>query len=450
MKKNWILFSIIFLVVIILISRGLLKDDSYGPDKLFTVKQLQQDFLKLRKILENNHPTLYYFHAKETLDRYFDNVYDSIDSSMSVNDFYVLLSRVSARANCGHTYFSLPKGYWKNANKIYNYFPFKLYFQDGKAYILRNYTKNTTIPLGAEILSINDTPISQIITNFLETISSDGLNQVYKYAKMNRLDYGLFPGYSEFPDTYHISYIDRGDSLKKDIIIQALTHREIADAQKQQLPENWSYLPFDFKMIDSLHTAILTVKDFIGYSNKDFQSFLFNAFESIHQNGIQNLIIDVRNNDGGDPQNANAILSYLTNTSYIYFPPHVLGYWSLKKPIEPNPLNFKGNIYVLIDGGCFSTTGHFLSMIKYHKWGTLIGEESGGSYICNGCVGNYTLPNTKIILNCARCIYRANVHGFSREKGIMPDIDVKPRIEDLINDRDTVMEIALEIVRYQT
>jgi len=450
MKKKWFLFSIIFLVVIILIFRALLKDSSYDPEKQFTIKQLQQDFLKTRKILENNHPALYYFHGKETLDQYFDNVYALIDSSMSVKYFYILLSRIAAKANCGHTYLELPKGYWKSAHKIYKYFPFKLYFQDGKAYVLKNYSQDTAIPLGAEILSINDTPTSQIIINFLETIYSDGLNQTYKYAKMNRIDYGLFPGYAEFPNYYDLTYVTREDTVARCTIVEALTHGEIAEAQKKLFPENWEYVPFKFKMIDSLSTAILIVKDFIGYSNKEFQQFLANAFESIHQKGIQNLIIDVRNNDGGDPPNATAILSYLTDIPFIYFPPHVLGYWSLKKPIDPHPLKFKGNAYILIDGGCFSTTGHFISMIKYHNLGILIGEESGGSYICNGCVENYTLPNTKIILNCARCVYRTNVHGFTRERGIMPDIEVKPKIEDLIENRDTVMEFVLKMERWQT
>lgn len=450
MKKKWLPFSAIFLVIIILSFQQLFKNSSYNPERQFTVKQLQQDFLKTRNILENNHPALYYFHGKETLDRYFDDIYASIDSSLTVKDFFLLLSRITTKANCGHTYLDLPKGYWKNANKIHKYLPFKLYFQNAKAYLFKNYSQDASIPQGSEILSINDTPTSQIITNFLETISSDGLNQTYKYAKMNRLDYGLFPGYAEFPDTYHIIYVDRKDSLEKKIVIEALTHEEIIEARKSQFSKNWEYRPFEFKLIDSSSTAILTVRDFVGYSNKDFQNFLTNGFEAVHQNEIQNLIIDVRNNDGGDPSHATAILSYLTDTPYIYFPPHVLGYWSLKKPIEPHPLNFKGKTFVLMDGGCFSTTGHFLSMIKYNQWATLIGEESGGSYICYGCVENYTLPNTKLILNCARCVYRANVHGFNRERGIMPDIEVKPKIEDLIQNRDTVMEFVLEIVRCET
>jgi len=449
MKKKWLLFSVILIVIVFLIFQQLLKDSSNHLDKQFTVEQLQQDFNKARKILENNHPALYYFHGKETLDRYFDNVYSSIDSSMSVKDFYILLSRIATKVNCGHTYLDFPKGYWQSADKIHKYLPIKLFFQDGSAYVFKNYSPDASIPLGAEILSINDKPTSQIITNFLETISSDGLNQTYKYAKMNRKYYGIFPGYAEFPDTYHIKYVDRTDSVAKEIVIEALTHQEIIEARKSQFPENWEYRPFEFKFIDSLRTAILTVRDFVGYSNKDFQDFLASGFESIHQRGCQNLIIDVRNNDGGDPSNATAILSYLTDTPYIYFPPHVLGYWSLKKPIEPHPLSFKGKIYVLIDGGCFSTTGHFLSMIKYHQWATIIGEESGGSYICYGCIENYTLPITKIILNCARCVYRANVHGFSRERGIMPDIEIKANIEDLIENRDTVMEFVLGIVRRQ-
>jgi len=447
MRKNKAIFIIIFLIVVVIICQLFLKQSTYVPDKLFTTKELRQDFLKTRKILENNNPTLYYFHSEEILDRYFDDIAASIDTPMFVKDFFILLNRVVTKANCGHTYLELPEGYWEKANKIYKHIPLKFYFQDGRAFVLEKYNENLAIPLGAEVLSVNDLAMSEIINNFLEMTSSDGLNQTYKYAKMNRKSYGLFPGYPDFPGSYKVVYTAKKDSIEKEVVVEALTHQQIFESKIGQMPTDWEYVPYKLNIIDSLNTAILTVENFVDYRTKEFEKYLADRFESIYENKIQNLIIDVRNNDGGDPSNATAVLSYIADEPYIYFPPHVLGYWSLKKTIEPHPFNFKGNVYVLMDGGCFSTTGHFLSMVKHHRWATLIGEESGGSYICNGCVENFTLPNTKIILHCARCVYRTNVHGFTRERGILPDIELKPEIEDLIKNKDTLMEFVLKIVK---
>jgi hypothetical protein len=39
---------------------------TYNPDKIFPVKRLQEDFIELRKLIEENHPALY---------RYYDEVF---------------------------------------------------------------------------------------------------------------------------------------------------------------------------------------------------------------------------------------------------------------------------------------------------------------------------------------------------------------------------------------
>jgi hypothetical protein len=50
--------------------------------------------------------------------------------------------------------------------------------------------------------------------------------------------------------------------------------------------------------------------------------------------------------------------------------------------IKPARNKFSGTMYVLIDGGCFSTTGHLCSLLRYHGIGTFIGEETAGSFAC--------------------------------------------------------------------
>jgi hypothetical protein len=48
--------------------------------------------------------------------------------------------------------------------------------------------------------------------------------------------------------------------------------------------------------------------------------------------------------------------------------------------ISPSKLTFRGNIYVLIDGVCFSATTEILSELHSNTKAIFIGEESGGNY----------------------------------------------------------------------
>src|SRR5262249_14598961 len=65
---------------------------------------------------------------------------------------------------------------------------------------------------------------------------------------------------------------------------------------------------------------------------------------------------------------------------------------------QPSKPNFRGPVYILIDGGCLSTTSEFLTEVDVHHRATFIGEETAGCYCGDnsGDVPGITLPNTKL------------------------------------------------------
>ena len=79
---------------------------------------------------------------------------------------------------------------------------------------------------------------------------------------------------------------------------------------------------------------------------------------------------------------------------------------------------------------------------------TFIGEETGGAY--NGTVaGVYQtkyLPNSKLFLPLwmmnIDATYKTDVDGY----GIQPDVVVNPKLEDLINGKDTVLDWTIETI----
>ncbi|MCP4568735.1 MAG: hypothetical protein GY841_14245, partial [FCB group bacterium] len=418
----------------------------YNPEKTFTVEDLRDDFSEFREKLDGLHPAINTYDNKALFRQIFDSAFSSIDQGSTLIEFYMALRRIASRTNCGHTRTWLPRKYWGKILENENHFPFTLYFDGSEAFIRHSYIQDSQIIPGNQVISINGTPMTEIIHNFLDIIAADGLNLTYKYHNMNQLSFGLFPGYPVFPDTYEIAYLSRDGGGLQNSTITALSYADIRKVRDELSLDFEESAPADMHIIDSLQTAVIRIGEFIAWDDFNFDDFYKQCFESIRIDAIQNIIIDVRGNDGGEPYAATDLISYIIDSSYTYFNPHVYGYSDLKRPIKPHSDNFQGNVFVLLDGGSFSTSGHFLSIIKHYNLGILIGEESGGSYRCNGCNTELVLPNTGIRVEYTRCVYSTVAKNMPKDRGIIPDYEINLSITDIIESNDPAMNLALELI----
>jgi hypothetical protein len=115
----------------------------------------------------------------------------------------------------------------------------------------------------------------------------------------------------------------------------------------------------------------------------------------------------------------------------------------------PGKDSFHGNIYVLVNGLCFSSTSALIANIKNTTKAVFIGEESGGTY--EGPTGGQTvpiiLPNSKIMVRISPNInisYMYQKHPIGR--GVLPDYPVNYNISDVLANRDLEMETAKELI----
>jgi C-terminal processing protease CtpA/Prc len=111
------------------------------------------------------------------------------------------------------------------------------------------------------------------------------------------------------------------------------------------------------------------------------------------------------------------------------------------KPQEIKENAFKGKIYVLINGGSFSASSIISSNLKGSKRATFVGQETGGAF--NGTVAGFMpmvqLPHSKIKIKVG--IMTCEPHFKSIEgRGIFPDKEIIPTIQDRINGKDPEME----------
>ena len=204
---------------------------------------------------------------------------------------------------------------------------------------------------------------------------------------------------------------------------------------------------FSMKELNQGQVALLTINTFGYYSEVDmFKSFIDSVFQVIDQKGIDQLILDLRGNGGGDPFCSSYLWGYLQHEPAPYFEDHYGRYDTLANAIPLPELHFQGDLYTLIDGLGFSTTGHFCGLLKYHRVGKFVGTETGATYTCTGNATYPALEQTGIMVGTARVMrYTAAVKDMNPHRGIQPDYPVEPTQEDLIRCRDAVLEYALSL-----
>jgi hypothetical protein len=435
-----------FLLLALIFITSFKTDEGYRADRLYTIKQLEEDFSFLRKTLEKDHPRVYEYTSKRKFDHFLDSLYASIDKPMTEREFQYFLSLVIGKVRCSHTKI-MPSQYL--SDHFGDYFkapPFRLYFTDTSAHLLYNYSTNTAIKPGARIQAINGVSIEEIRKNFLQRMHQEGYNQTFIYNRMNSGIYGLFPGICDYPspDSYKLTFINPRSKRKREENLKAISY-----SQYQSYLAAKKKPTYQFSIVDSLHTGILTISSFNISDEKAYFTFLEQSFKELKEKKVENLIVDVRGNIGGIPEASADLLQYLMKKEFVYYKVAFVEYYqALLKPMPLKKDKFEGNLFFLADGGGRSTTGHFLSLVKYHQLGPILGEESCASYSCNNNGDPHTLPNTKLIFNCP---YPGNhdtaVEGLPRGRGVMPDYEIKPTIEDLLAEKDVVFAQALQLIK---
>ena len=207
-------------------------------------------------------------------------------------------------------------------------------------------------------------------------------------------------------------------------------------------------LPYSFQIPGNSGNAILKLSSF-GLRDMDaYFVFLDSAFRQLQNAHIQHLILDLRDNQGGHPIFAAQLLSYLTDGEFIYFKrnPDVADFEPLYLPMQPNTQTFTGRLIVLVNGNCLSTTGHLISLLKFHTDALFIGEDPGSTYLCNDFSTQVKLPHTGLELNIPRTTFVTAVCGFSELEKFPLDYVIQPSIQDILDERDAFSSYAYELM----
>ncbi len=162
------------------------------------------------------------------------------------------------------------------------------------------------------------------------------------------------------------------------------------------------------------------------------------------------LIIDVRNNGGGNLTNVERITSRFFNERTL------IGYISHKvgpghddfSPLFPkyvessDRVRYQKPVVVLTNRGCYSATNEFVSIMKYAPNVLVMGDKTGGG---SGLPFTSELPNGWSIRFSASPMFNAEKEHI--EFGVEPDIYVSMKDVDKEKNKDTMIEEARKWIK---
>ncbi|TAE31071.1 MAG: hypothetical protein EAZ91_08825 [Cytophagales bacterium] len=464
-----------------------------------TLAQQRDDFAIFRGSLEEGHGGLYYFIDKAAFTQQCDSVGKTLREGATVDAYYLKLRYLLTLLRHGHSGISLPgegePNYWLNRlKKDRRYLPLQVTIIDHKLYVLGDCSEEQTVPKGAEILSINGKPTRQLLDSMARYIPADGINQtfktynLYKYYNLHFLYNLLYPSEMEFTLRFA--------GGPKPVLVKAQLPSAMEKNYKGATGKSLGQFtnPIQYKAMVAPQTAYLKAgsffKGFIENFGVKFEAFMDSAFHDMNSRKTQNLIIDLRDNEGGGDGYSEKLFAHITPNSIVpgqmvvpskTFPyqqyainlsDDIKGYMAdpaeflrdnktlfikqkyldmMGAAIPPAKDRFTAQIVVLINEGVFSAGSGLVESLYKHRQTTgqkitFVGEELGSDIFAGiGCSGqSYTikLPNSAITVDMPFLCWGNFTKNYPAKR--LPDYRVLPTINGLFQGRDEVLEFALD------
>jgi len=453
----------------------------------FTPGQIRADFADLYAGLREAHYDLYVHRSKAEYDRLYATMLASFDRPLTRPEIEEQFQLFVAYGAVAHARIEASGDGWEafraGGGKA---FPVRFRIIDGRAMVTANPGGQGGIAPGDELLSLDGRPMADWIERLTRRISADT-----PYMKASLLEF-------RFPKALWLEAgprerwrvkIRRPDGAHTTVDVAAASRAETRAAEESQPPA--FVIDTESREARMLTPVVAYLKPGPFYDNRPgvanmwdnsaFIPFIDAAFEDFIARGASDLIIDLRDNPGGDSSFSDPMVAWFADKPFQFYSsfeikvsaqtiasnkarldltggggvsaelaalyagrrPGDIVRFELPTPQPRAGRRFTGRVWLLIDRHSYSNTVTVAALVQDYGLGKVLGEETSDLATTFGAMETFKLPRTSIVVGYPKAlIVRPN--GDRRTRGVTPDIAIQTPIIPTRDDQ--VLKTALSIV----
>jgi hypothetical protein len=437
--------------------------------------QMQGDLRVLQNALEEAHGGLYRYSSHADHEKRLERARSLVSRPMPTLAFAAILSETLAGVRDGHMRLEYDNA-TAAALAAARLLPLRVAYEERGLVVMYNDSPaDSSIRPGMRLISVNGKPAADIIATILPKISGDGFIEAGKTFRMGRNFAQYYWMFVEQAANFTVTAkTAAGTGVKAQLA--GITNEERAP-KLAKLDGSREMVSLHFPVND---VGVLRVR---GFDGESFPASLATAFATLREKNARALVLDLRGNGGGVDMYGALLVSQFVRSPFRYFD-HIkvasihpsFATWKsktfddLKEGTQPVPdggflvlpslhpgvgeqapsaAPFSGRLFVLVDGGTFSTAADVCAQLRSLTKATFLGEETGGAAEGNtsGLNAQIVLPSSGLKLKIQMYGYWNAVQGGQRGRGTMPDVPIPFRSAEVLAGTDVALNRALALAR---
>ena len=425
-------------------------ENSEVLNQTLSIKQMSQDIDALVNGTLERHPALLNYTDLNDIYMLASQLKKSLKQPLTRVEFFRVVGQLNHAFQDGHSFLIWPYQEYNLLKENGHFtFPFEVkYTADNKLVLLNDYqNENQRLSAGASITAINDVPIQSLMTNLQRYVGGE-TERLRHHIVARRFPVMLWSIYG-WVDHYDIEFDQQLVKVEKTQIWESDTQSK-PDFYWEPLNDSTAYL-------------------YLGHFDTppdEFETFVDTTFAQLSEQNIKNLIIDIRDNPGGNTDTVTYLASYLANKPFRLVSSLQeklnqgnrgwFGYkgdvgeittqeWTDWENATSSPNRFDGKSFLLVGPISYSAAIVFATTLQDNQFATLIGETTGG-FANQSAQGNlFNLPNSQLrAYITTRLLIRPN--GNKARTHVVPEYIVETTSKNLANERDRAIEKALSLI----
>lgn len=379
-----------------------------------------EDIDCLKDILINKHKNLFFNITRERFEANIDNL-KTIIGKLDYNDMKVEISRLVASIGDAHTAVKLPMNYL---------LPLEFYWFKEGIYVVKALGEYKKLE-HYKVIEINNIPIAEVLDELSEIISHENSSylksNIVKYIQSIEVLYGLTIvdnienctiKFESLNGEVEIENIRSVDVINYNKLLENDNNSRVNQGLGNSIPvymrnSNKNYW---FEYLENERVLYFKYNACRDTLEQPIDIFIKELIDFIEENNIEKLVVDLRNNTGGDSRLLEPFIEYVKKNKKI---------------------NIQGNLFVVIGRDTFSSALLNAFSFKDNTNGILIGESTGGKPNCYGEIEKFILPNSKFLITYSTEYY--NLIEDDKIESLLPDINIDISIYDFVNGNDKVI-----------